>query len=200
MTAPTHAPDVLNVYAAEPLATGGLYVSPLGTPKPSSITTALDDPWIGLGHVGEDGVTETQDRTIDKKKNWGGATVKILQTDYVHTFKFVLLESLNAEVLKVVYGENNVTITAATSGHGNQIEVTKNPRKLPKLTWCVDSTDSELDAFYRNYVPIGQVMTVGDVKIVHTDTIEYSLEMEAFPDASGQHVYLLTDDGQSTGP
>jgi hypothetical protein len=196
MTAP--APNVLNVYAAEPLATGCLYVAPLGTPKPALVTTALATPWIGLGHVGEDGVTETQDRSIDKKKNWGGATVKILQTDYVHTFKFVLLESLNAEVLKVVYGPNNVTVTAATSTKGTQISVTKNPKKLPKLTWCVDSTDSELAAFYRNYVPIGQIMTVGDVKIVHTDTIEYSLEMEAFPDASGNHVYLLTDDGVKT--
>jgi hypothetical protein len=183
------SPDVLNVYAAEPLATGGLYVAPLGTPKPSTLTTALSSPWIGLGHVGEDGVTETQDRSIDKKKNWGGATVKILQTDYVHTFKFVLLESTSAEVLKVVYGEDNVTVT------GTDVEVKKNPKKLPKLTWCVDSIDSELDAHYRNYIPIGQVMTVGDVKMVHTDTIEYSIEMEAFPDSSGNHVYLLADLG-----
>lgn len=180
------SPDVLNVYAAEPMVTGGLYVAPLGTPKPTTVLTSLASPWIGLGHVGEDGVTETQDRSIDKKKNWGGATVKILQTDYVHTFKFVLLESLNAEVLKVVYGTNNVTVT------GTKIEVNKNKAKLPKATWCVHSVDSELNAHFLNYIPIGQVMTVGDVKLVHTDTIEYSLELEAFPDSTGQHVYLIT--------
>jgi hypothetical protein len=183
------SPDVLNVYAAEPVVTGGLYTAPLGTPKPSTLTTALSSPWIGLGYIGEDGVTETQDRSIDKKKSWGGATVKILQTDYVHTFKFVLLESTNAEVLKVVYGSTNVTVT------GTDVEVHKNPKKLPKLTWCVDSIDSELNAHYRNYIPIGQVMTVGDVKMTHTDTIEYSIEMEAFPDSSGNHVYLLSDIG-----
>ena len=192
------APDVLTIYAAEPLATGSLYVAPLGTAKPANVSTAMTTPWIGLGHNGEDGFTETQDRTIYKKKNFGDATVKILQTDYVHTFRFTLLESLNAEVLKVVYGANNVTVTAAVPGAaGNRIEVKKNPIKLPKLTWCIDTTDSELHAFYRNYVPLGQVTTVSDVTIVHTDTIAYELEIEAFPDTSGNHVYLLTDDGKT---
>jgi hypothetical protein len=129
------APDILNVYAAEPVATG-LWTAPLSTTKPSTIATATT-PWISLG-IGEDGVTETQDRSIDKKKSWGGSTVKILQTDYVHSFKFVLLESTNAEVLKVIYGTNNVTVT------GTDVAITKNKTKLPKATWCVDSIDSEL--------------------------------------------------------
>jgi hypothetical protein len=192
------APDVLNVYAAEPLATGSLFVAPLGTPKPEDVAEALTSPWVGLGYIGEDGFTETQERSIEKKKAFGGATVKILQTDYVHTFKFVLLESLNAEVLKVVYGATNVTITPATSTTGTLIEVAKNPKKLPKLTWCIDTTDSELTAFYRNYIPLGQITTVSDVTIVHTDTIAYELELEAFPDSSGNHVYLMTDDGHHT--
>jgi hypothetical protein len=193
------APGVLNVCAAEPQSTGGLYTAPLGTPKPTTIATPLASPWIGLGFIGEDGVVETQDRSIDKKKSWGGATVKILQTDYVHTCKFKLLESTNAEVLKVVYGAANVTITAATATHGVQVEVKKNPKKLPKLTWCVDSIDSELGALARQYIPIGQIMTIGDVTWTHTDTIEYDIELEAFPDPTGNHVYLLTDDNQKTG-
>jgi hypothetical protein len=190
------ASDVKNVYAAEPLATGSCLVAPLGTPGPTSATDPLDAAFVDLGHIGEDGFTETQERSVDKKKNFGGATVKILQTDYVHTFKFVLLESLNADVLKAVYGEANVTITAANGTHGTQVEVHKNPRKLPKLTWVIDTTDSELDAFYRNFIPVGQIITVSDVVIVHTDTIEYEVELEAFADDTGNHVYTYTDDGQ----
>jgi len=181
------APDVVNVYAAEPLAAGGLWVAPLATPKPATAITALASPWIGLGHIGEDGVTESQDRSIKKKKNWGGATVKILQTDYESHFKFTFLESLNAEVLKQVYGTDNVTLS------GDTITVTKNKNKLDKATWCIDSVDSELNSRYRNYIPIGQIMTVGDVKLVHTDTIEYTVDLEAFPDSTGNHVYLMTD-------
>lgn len=181
------APDVLNIYAAEPLAAGGVYVAPLATPKPATAITTLSSPWIALGHIGEDGVTETQDRTIDKKKNWGGATVKLLQTDYVHHFSFTFLESLNAEVLKVVYGEDNVTVS------GDTVTVTKNADKLPKATWCFDSVDTELGARYRQYIPIGQIMTVGPVTLVHTNTIEYTVDLEAFPDSTDNFVHLMTD-------
>jgi hypothetical protein len=189
-----------NVYAGEPLATGTCLVAPLGTELPEDAVAALDAAFVDLGYIGEEGFTETTDRSIEKKKAWGGATVKILQTDYVHTFKFVLLESLNADVLKAVYGENNVTVTAATATNGATVTVTKNKKKLPRMSWVIDSTDSEFDAFYRNVIPEGQLISLGDVVIVHTDTIEYEVEIEAFEDASGNNVYTYTDDGQTTGP
>jgi hypothetical protein len=191
--------DVKNVYAAEPLATGSCLVGPLDTTPPDDATTALDPGFVDLGYIGEDGFTETMDRTIDKKKAFGGATVKILQTDYEHKFKFILLESLKAEVLKAVYGDDNVTITPATALSGNQVTVTKNAKKLPKLSWVIDTTDTDLKAFYRNYIAIGQITTVSDVKIVHTDTIEYEVELEVFPTPAGDYVVLFTDDGQNTG-
>jgi len=190
------AADDKNIYAAEPLATGSCLVAPLGTPGPTSATSALNVAFIDLGNIGEDGFTETTDRSVDKKKNFGGRTVKILQTDYTHTFSFVLLESLNADVLKAVYGEDNVTVTPANGSHGAQVAIKKNSKKLPRQSWVIDTTDSELDAFYRNYIPEGQIITVGDVVVVHTDTIMYEVEMEAFADASGNHVYTYTDDGQ----
>ena len=186
----------LNVYAAEPAATGSVRVAPLGTTLPTDTSTALNAAFKDLGHVGESGITESTDRSIDKKKNFGGVTVKILQTDYVHTFKFTLLESLNAEVLKTIWGAANVTTTAATSGHGVLLTVKKTKAKLPKLAWVFDTLDSELGAAYRNCIPQGQIMTVDPTVIVHTDTIEYGLELEVFPDATGVHVYTYTDDGQ----
>ena len=76
----------------------------------------------------------------------------------------------------------------------------KTKKKLPKLSWVIDSTDTELEAFYRNYIPIGQIMTLGDVVIVHTDTIEYEVELEVFEDETGVHIYTWTDDGQKTSP
>lgn len=185
-----------HVYAAEPLATGSCLVAPLGTPLPTSATEELNEAFVDLGHVGEDGFTETTERSVEKKKNFGGKTVKILQTDYTHTFTFVLLESLNADVLKAIYGEDNVTVTPANNEHGKQITVKKNAKKLPHMTWVIDTTDSELGALYRNAIPDGQIISVGDVVIVHTDTIMYEVELEVFEDASGNHVYTYTDDGQ----
>ena len=191
------ASDNLNVYAAEPLATGTCLVAPLGTPGPDGVDDALDAAFADLGHIGEDGFTEKIDRNIDKKKNWGGKTVKVLQKEYTHTFKFKMLETLKDSVLKVVYGNDNVVVTPAGSGHGEQVEIRKTSKKLPKLSWVIDSTDTELNAFYRNYIPEGQVMTLSDVKIVHTDTIEYEVELEAFEDPGGVYVHTWTDNGRA---
>lgn len=193
------ASDVKNVYAAEPLASGSVLVAPLGTPLPTSAADAPDADFVDLGYVGEDGFTETMERTTDEKKAFGGDTVKVLQTEYNHSFQFVLLESLNADVLKAVYGASNVTVTPADATHGARVSITKNAKKLPHMSWIIDTTDSELGALYRNVIPDGQITEVSDVTIVHSDTISYEITVKCFKDASGNYVYTYTDDGQATG-
>lgn len=191
--------DNKNIYAAEPLATGSCFVAPLGTAGPTDATSTLNAAYIDLGNIGEDGFTETAEKSTEDKKNFGGKLVKVLQTDYKHTFKFTLMESLNADVLKAVYGESNVTITPANASHGLQVKITKNAKKLPHKSWVIDTADSEFGARYRNYIPDGQITEVGDVQLVHTDVIAYEVTLTAFEDASGNHVYTYTDNGQKTG-
>ncbi|WP_396909508.1 hypothetical protein [Mycolicibacterium sp.] len=193
------ASDVKNVYAAEPLATGSVLVAPLGTALPTSAVATLDEDFVDLGYVGEDGFTETAERNTDEKKAFGGDTVKVLQTEYNHSFQFVLLESLNADVLKAVYGASNVTVTPADATHGVQISVKKNAKKLPHMSWVIDTTDSELNARYRNVIPDGQITELGDVTIVHSDTIAYEVTVKCFKNGSGDYVYTYADNGQVVG-
>ena len=188
-----------NVYAAEPTATGAALVAPQGTPLPTAIDSTLDPAFIDLGFVGEDGITETSERSTDEKKDMGGKVVKVLQTEYNHSFKFILLESLNANVLKAVYGADNVTVTPANSTHGTQVKVRKTSKKLPHNSWVFDTIDSELGARYRNVVEDGQIVSVGDVVLASSDTIEYEVELKVFESPSGEYVVTYTDDGKKQG-
>lgn len=202
--------NVENVYAAEPTVAGSIFVAPLGTPAPadaddpSGATAPLDLAFIDLGDVGEDGFTETTDRRITRKRNFGGKVIKVLQTEHGITYQLVFAESLNADVLKAIYGAANVTISPATATHGQQIAVRKNNRRSPHLTWVVDTIDSSLGAdedhpaIWRTYIPDGQIVDTRDVKIVHSDTIEYGVTLEAF-EKDGNNVITWTDDGQVTG-
>lgn len=190
--------DVKQIYAAEPMATGAIRVAPLGTTGPTSATSALDAAFIDLGYVGVDGFTEKNDRKTDNKRSFGGKVVKVLQSEFNASIEVTLLESTSADVLKTVFGASNVTVTAATSTHGVQVTVKKNSKRLPHLAWVIDTTDSELNAFYRNYIADGKVTTVSDIKIAHTDTIEYKLMIEAFESADGDNIVTFTDDGQKT--
>lgn len=193
------AEEVGNVFAAEPSAAGAAFVAPLGTTLPTSVDGALDAAFVGLGYVGEDGITETSERSTDEKKDMGGRIVKVLQTGYNHSFKFVLLESLNADVLKAIYGASNVTVTPADGTHGTQVKVRKTSKKLPHQTWVFDTIDSELSAKYRNCVADGQVISVGDVTLASKDTIEYEVELKVFESSTGEYVTTYTDDGRIAG-
>ena len=186
------------VYAAEPVATGAIRVAPLGTVAPTDATTALNAAFVDLGYVGAEGFTEKNDRKTDQKRSFGGHVVKVLQSEFNASIEVTLMESTNAEVLKAVFGSSNVTVVAATAQHGVQVTVKKNSKKLPHLSWVIDTTDSELNAFYRNYIPDGKVSTVSDIKITHTDTIEYKIVIECFENANGDNIITFTDDGQKT--
>jgi len=197
------ATNDLNIYAAEPTAVGSIYAGPLDAVGPAlpDPFSELDSDFVNLGDVGEDGFNETTDRKNDKKRNFGGKVVKVLQTEFGKTIELVFLESLNADVLKAIHGTKNVIIVPATTAHGEIIEVRKNAKRLPHLKWVVDTIDTSLGdddhpAKYRSYIPNGQIVDTGDVKIVHTDTVEYKVTIEAFADDQGEHIYTWTDNGR----
>lgn len=168
------ASKVENVYAAMPAVTGALRNAPLGTTAPTGASDSLDPAFVDLGYIGEDGFTESTSRDTDKKKAFGGSTVKVLQTDFTATLQFTFLESLNADVLKAVYGPENVSV----DGDSGEIKIKKNKKVLPHSMWVIDTVDG--DAVRRNFVPNGQITEVDDVVIVHSDTIMYTVTIEAF--------------------
>ena len=199
-----------HVFAAEPTVAGSIFVAPLGTPAPadaddpSGATAVLDVAYVDLGDVGEGGFTENTDRRTTKKRNFGGKVIKVLQTEHGITYELVFVESLDAEVLKAIHGENNVDVLPAASDHGVQIVVRKNSKRLPHLTWVIDTIDSSLGAdedhpaIWRSWVPAGQITDTKPVKVVHSDTIEYGVTIEAF-EKDGNNVITWMDDGQVTG-
>ena len=180
------ANNVRNVFAAMPRATGALFRGPAGTTLPTSARTDITSftDLIDQGFIGEDGFTQSESRDTDKKKAFGGTVVKVLQTDYSLTIQFAFLESLNAEVLKSIYGEENVVI--GTEEDPDEIVVYKNKRQSPHSAWVIDVFDG--DALNRTTIADGQITEVDDIVKVHTDTIMYTVTMECFEDANGNNL------------
>lgn len=189
-----------NIYVAEPLVTGVCFVAPRGTTGPTDAQIDLDPLFTDLGYMGVDGFLEKSDRSITRKRSFGGKVVKIIQSEFTSTLEFTFMESINADVLKAIYGASNVIITPATTEHGTQVKVLKNSRKLPHQSWVLDTWDDEMGAKYRNYVADGQITTTGDVKVVHTDTIEYKVTLDCFETEVGlDNIVTYTDDNVILG-
>lgn len=175
--------------------TGGIRRGAPGTTLPTDETTELDQALVKMGYAGEDGVTMTTDRTTEKIKAWGGASVRVVQTEFECTFTFALLET-NEVSLQASYGDANVEFTPATSSAGNKTAVQVNAEPLGEQVYVFDMKDG--DKRGRIVIPVGNVSEVGEVNFVHSDISKRELTIDALPDENGNNAYLYFDDGQKT--
>ena len=175
-------PDANNVSAGKPKVGGAIFRAPLGTTLPTDVTTALDDAFKALGYCSDDGLTKTNSPESDSKKAWGGDNVLDMQKSKSDKFKFKLLEVLNVEVLKSVYGDNNVTGTLETG-----IVVKANNSENEQCSWVIDMILKK--ALKRIVIPCASVTEVGDIVYKDDDAIGYETTISAVPDSGGQTHY-----------
>ena len=186
------ANNAKNVVAGTPLATGGVLIGELTATAPTTAVSVLTG-FSAAGYIGEDGVTEANERSTDRIRAWGGDTVKVVQTEHNVTYQFTFLETLNANVLKAVYGEDNVTTTAATVSTGTLHEVAVNAAALPHKSYVFEVKDG--DAKIRIYVPDGQITEVGEITYSDSEVVGYEVTVEAFADDLGNKAYKFLDNG-----
>lgn len=169
---------------------GGVYMSDTvidsGTYPVDDLTTPPADMVAG-GFISEDGVTESNESDTERIRAWGGDTVRVVQTDHTVTYSFTFLESKNAEVLKAVYGDDNVDTT------GGVVKVLVNSDVLPHRSWAFEMKDG--DSRIRVFVPDGQITTRGEITYTHTGAIQYEVTVEAFPDADGNKAIKVIETG-----
>lgn len=169
--------DTSAIHAGRPAVTGGVFTAPLGTTLPDDASTALEADFVGLGYVGEDGLSETNSRDSEQIREWGGKVVKVLQTDTENTYQLTLLQSGSPDVLKEVYGEDNVSVV------GSKTTITNDFSELPHKVWVFDMAEG--NSRRRIAIPDGQITEVGDITYARGEAVAFEVTVTAFPDASG---------------
>lgn len=175
--------NVANVSAGKPKVGGAICRAPLGTALPTDATSTLAEAFAGLGYCSEDGLTNSNTAETTDIKAWGGDTVLVIQTSKSDTFAFTLIESLNPEVLKAVYGDKNVSGDIEAG-----ITIKANNSEQEECEWVIDMI-LKGGILKRIVIPNGKVSEVGEITYGDEDAIGYPTTLACTPDKDGNTHY-----------
>lgn len=174
------AQNVANVSAGKPMASGGVYYAPLGTPVPTDATTPLAG-FTALGYVSKDGLQSTNEASIEQIKAWGGDVVAAIQSEHTRSFEFTLLEVFSAAVSKFVFGEDNVT------GEDGNLAILEKGEQLDQCVLVFDMKYGKKRM--RIVTPIVQPAITGEGPFTDSELSSYTVQVECFKDTDGTKVY-----------
>lgn len=168
------ANDASKVSTGKAKVGGAIYRAANQSALPTDATTALDAAYKGLGYVSEDGVTNSNSPESDDIKAWGGDTVLSMQTGKKDTFKFTLIEAMNEEVMKAVYGSSNVTTASSLT------TITANSDDQEYAAWVIDMV-LKGGKVKRISIPYAKITDVGDIVYKDDEAIGYEITITAAP-------------------
>lgn len=188
-------PSSSNVSAGKPKVTGAIFIAPVGTTLPTDSTTALATAFVELGYASDAGVVNSESRETETIKAWGGDTVLKPFTGKEDTFKFTLIEALNVNALKLVYGDSNVTGDLT-----NGISIKSAAEDLDYHSFVIEMVLN--GAIKRIVIPSAKVTEVGDITYADGEAIGYDTTLSAVPDAAGgthyEYIKAVSNSGTTT--
>jgi len=186
--------DSKNVFVGAPdqAVTGAILTGPETDTIPETIddfvATGLDDS----GYVTEDGVSITPSDSTESIKDWSGAEIRRILTEFTGEISWGHLE-LSAAAARNYFGDDQVEVTAAAEDHGTQMRMALGKHELPIKAWYFKIKDGDRRALVM--VPHGQVTQRGEIPLVATGAITLPVTLSTYPDAAGNSIYIFTDDG-----
>ena len=171
-------PSSSNVSAGKPKVTGAIFMAPIGTTLPTDSTTSLAAGFVELGYASDAGVVNSESRETETIKAWGGDTVLKPFTGKEDTFKFTLIEALNIDALKLVYGESNVSGALSTG-----ITIKSAAEDLESHSFVIEMVLN--GAIKRIVIPSAKVTEVGDITYADGEAIGYDTTLSCVPDSAG---------------
>ena len=170
------------VTTGKPKIGGAVWAAPTDTILPTNASDALDKAFVSLGYCSKDGIKSKSSSSSDSITAWGGDAVLDVEKEFSDQFGLTLIESLNINVLKEVFGQEQVTGNIET---GIDIDVKPNTRGYRALV--VDMILAEGTVLKRIVIPSCKLTEVGEVTYKDDDAVGYECTFKARPGANSSY-------------
>lgn len=158
--------------------TGAIYAAPLGSTAPTDATTALAAAYLDVGYIGEDGIEESWDDSVQRFVAWQNATViRTSVTDSVGTLAFTMLETKKT-TLELFYRGSTVT-----NPSGSIYKMSVKPIVAAPKAWVFDSIDGA--KLIRTYIGNGEITERGSIMWSNSEMVAYPVTLTFYPDSNG---------------
>lgn len=171
--------------------TGEVSVAPLGTAAPTSSVSSLNAAFIGLGYVGEDGVTKTPNDASEGIRAWqNSALVRTVFTEKDWTLQFLLIESKGA--VAELYYKGDIAVVSA--GEWSLVPDTVTDGRQSFVLDVIDGSIHE-----RIYVPTGEVTERGEVVYANGEPIGRNVTITCYYDDTISGPFKIFTDNAAWG-
>jgi len=184
---------ISEIQVAGSAVTGAVFYAVPGTALPTNTTTALAVAYKNLGYVGEDGIQPAREVSVDEVKDMNGNVIRRVQTEFSKSYEIVFLQVTNEDLNNIVFGDAQVTVTAATVSSGRIIAILDKGLTGPLGVIVIETIDGT--AKERRILPVAQVTSMEEGPLVGTAVRQYTLTVSAYPDTSGNYEYTYNNDG-----
>lgn len=182
-----------SIFAGGPdqLVTGAILSAVTGTALPADETVALNASFKDSGYISDAGLKIGSNQNSTEINDWSGNVVRTIMAGYGNQLSWEHLE-WNEQSLKNFLGDGNVTVVN-TAGAPTKITAKFNGDEMPVKEWVFNIKDGIRKI--RVVVPNGQVSERGEISFLKTDAVKLPITLKTFPDASGNHIYVYSNDG-----
>lgn len=180
-----------NVSTGKPKVGGAFFRGATTLTLPTTADGTLASGFACLGYCSDQGVRYSQERENTEVNSWQGVVVLQEQNNYKESYKVGLLEVLNPDVQKTVFGDSNVTGSLSTG-----LAVTSSGAADTDHAYVIDEVMSN-GTLKRTVIPRGRVIGLEEVTDARTSAVIYEVTIGALPDSSGacHYDYYKTPSG-----
>lgn len=190
-----NAKEIMVPLADQTLTTGAAFSGDVIDTIPADFDAAVTAlaSLTATGYLSEDGIALSTSFSLTDFKEMNRGTVRKGVDDFTGTISYTELQIMNEAVLERKFGEDNVTVTAATTTTSKKIKVKIGNQLPPIQTFAFKLKDGDAKAIV--WVKQGQITNGLDMTFAANSMASVPMEVSCYDNGSNDSIYIFFDDG-----